>query len=58
MCLSSQAGVLEGLLVLIFVAGFSVKAMLLVVDCKYALVEKQKPKKTQRPEIRDSGEWF
>lgn len=38
-----QAGVLEGILVLVFVAVISVKAMLLVVDCKYALTEKRIP---------------
>ncbi|XP_067948403.1 uncharacterized protein [Watersipora subatra] len=35
-----EAGVLEGVVVLVLVAIISVKAMLLVIDCKYALTEK------------------
>lgn len=39
-----QAGILEGVLIISFVAMVSVKAMLLVIDCKYALTEKPEAK--------------
>ena len=34
----SQAGILEGIFVMVFVSYFSVKAMMLLVDCKYKVL--------------------
>ena len=30
-----QAGLMEGVLVMVFVSYFAIKAMLLIIDCKY-----------------------
>ena len=52
------------MLVLTIVASISVKAMLLVIDCKYALMEKRLPtsghSKVRRksPIISNAGEMF
>lgn len=52
-----QAGILEGVLVLVFVAVVSVKAMLLVIDCKYTLTEKRLPEsiKPRKPKKSAKG---
>jgi len=43
-----EAGILEGILVISFVAIVSVKAMLLVIDCKYALTQKPDAEKLKK----------
>lgn len=53
---------LEGILVLVLVAIISVKAMLLVIDCKYALTEKRKSEsgKSRKKNIangKSAGKW-
>ncbi|XP_046372025.2 amino acid transporter AVT3B-like isoform X1 [Haliotis rufescens] len=40
-----EAGIIEGAIIMSFVGVISVKAMLLIIDCKYQILEKRKSKK-------------
>ncbi|XP_064608068.1 uncharacterized protein LOC135472479 [Liolophura sinensis] len=47
-----EAGIIEGAVIMAVVGALSVKAMLLLIDCKYRLLEKQHPSKDYKSKRR------